>query len=442
MFDQLESRLSSALKKIRGLSKLTDKNMADALKEVRLALLEADVSLPVVKGFIEKIKKESSGADVLRSLSPGQQVIKIVHNQLVELLGGETVGINRADKGKTIVLMAGLQGSGKTTTTAKLALHLSKNGFRPMVVSADVYRPAAREQLATLAEQLEIPVHKAEGESKPVKIVKSAIKELKRSDSDLLIIDTAGRLQIDDELMGELEEIKKVSKPNEILFVADAMTGQQAAEVAKTFHQKISLTGVVLTKLDGDARGGASLSVKAVTGCPIKFSGIGEKLEQFEQFHPDRMAQRILGMGDILSLIEKAEEAVEGADADRLARKMASGKFDLNDFLEQLKMMKNMGSMGDIMSMIPGLKMPKGADVDESQLAKVEAIINSMTTAERSSHNIINGSRKIRIAKGSGTEVPDVNRLLKQFVKMKKMMKNFRKPGFMNQFMQMGKGGF
>ncbi len=442
MFDQLESRLSATLKKIRGLARLTEANMTEALKEVRTALLEADVALPVVKDFIATIKKESSGKDVHKSLSPGQQVVKIVHQELVKLLGGELVGITKAEKGPTVILMAGLQGSGKTTTTGKLALLLSKEKYSPMIVSADVYRPAAREQLAVLGEQLEIPVFKGDGLSDPLKIVKGALKELKKESLDLLIIDTAGRLQVDEEMMAELEAIKKLATPTETLFVADAMTGQQAAEVAKTFHERVGITGVVLTKLDGDARGGAALSVKGVTGCPIKFSGIGEKSDQFEQFHPDRMAQRILGMGDVLSLIEKVEKEVDEEDAEKLAKKLASGRFDLEDFKEQIKMVKKMGPMSDMMSMIPGFKLPKGADIDDGQIVKVEAIINSMTKEERRSYNIISGSRKVRIARGSGTEVSDVNKLLKQFVKMRKMMKNFKKPGFMNRLASMGKQGF
>ena len=442
MFDQLESRLSGALKKIRGLSRLTESNMSDALKEVRLALLEADVSLPVVKGFIEAVKAESKGESVHKSLAPGQQIIKIVHQQLVELLGGENVGIKRAEKGPTIILMAGLQGSGKTTTTAKLALHLSKEGLKPMMVSADVYRPAAREQLAVLGQQLDIPVFKAEGLNDPVKIVKAFLKEAKKESANALIIDTAGRLQVDDEMMVELEKIRKAVNPTEVLFVADAMTGQQAANVAETFHKRTELTGVILTKLDGDARGGAALSVKSVTGCPIKFSGTGEKPEQFEVFHPDRMAQRILGMGDVLSLIEKVEEASDKEESERLARKMTSGSFDLNDFVDQIKMIRGMGPLDQVMGMIPGLKMPAGADMDDSELNKIEAIINSMTKEERQTYTVINGSRKLRIAEGSGMEVPDVNRLLKQFVKMKKMMKNFKKPGFMEQMMSQGKPGF
>ena len=442
MFEQLESRLSGALKKLRGLSTLTEANMAEALREVRLAMLEADVALPVVKDFVESVKQKSKGADVHRSLTPGQQVIKIVNDHMIELLGGETAEITKAKSGPTVVLMAGLQGSGKTTTTGKLALHLKKQGLQPMMVSADVYRPAAREQLAVLGEQLDIPVHKADGEKDPLKIVKGAMKAVKEASTNVLLVDTAGRLQIDEELMVELAAIKKAINPSEVLFVADAMTGQQAAEVAKSFHERIELTGVVLTKLDGDARGGAALSVKSVTGCPVKFSGIGEKPEQFEVFHPDRMAQRILGMGDVLSLIEKAESAAEEEDAQKLAARLSSGQFDLNDFLDQMQMVRNMGPLEQVLGMLPGFKMPKGEDIDESALGRLEAIVRAMTKEEREHYNIINGSRKIRIAEGSGTSVPEVNKMLKQFVKMKKMMKQMRKPGFMQRMAQMsGKPG-
>ena len=439
MFEQLESRLSGALKKIRGLSRLSEENMADAMREVRLALLEADVNVKVARGFVDAVKKKALGTDVHKALNPGQQVIKIVHDELVELLGSET-GTLAMQKGKpTVILMAGLQGSGKTTSTAKLALHLSKEGYRPMMASADVYRPAAREQLAVLGEQLGFPVFDSAGIDNPVAICKGAIGAMKSESANVLIVDSAGRLQVDDLMMDELEKVKKEINPSEVLFVADAMTGQQAADVAKTFHERVGLTGVVLTKMDGDARGGAALSIKSVTGCPIKFSGVGEKPEQFELFHPDRMAQRILGMGDVLTLIEKAQEATDEKDAERLSRKMAAGDFDLNDFLKQMKMIKNMGPLDQVMGMIPGLKLPQNAQVDEGEVAKVEAIVKSMTLEERKSYKIINGSRKTRIARGSGTQVSDVNRLLKQFAKMKKMMKNMNKASFLRQ---MSAGGF
>ncbi|MBI5178799.1 MAG: signal recognition particle protein [Nitrospinae bacterium] len=431
MFEQLENRLSEALRKVKGLSQLTDANMADALREVRQALLEADVSLDVVKTFIEKVKAESKGAAVLKSLSPGQQIIKIVYDELVNLLGGQKAGITMAPKGPTVILMAGLQGSGKTTSTAKLALHLQKEGYRPLLVSADVYRPAAREQLTVLGNQLAIPVCHPADTNDPLAICRKALAAMKGENANVLLVDTAGRLQVDEDLMVELEKIKKEINPAEILFVADAMMGRQAADIAHTFHQRVGITGVVLTKLDGDARGGAALSIKSVAGAPVKFCGVGEKPEQFEVFHPDRMASRILGMGDVLSLIEKAQEAADEEEAKKLERKMSAGDFDLNDFLKQLAMVKKMGPIDQLMGMIPGVKIPKGASLDNGELGRIEAIINSMTKEERRNYTIINGSRKERIAEGSGTEINDVNRLLKQFAQMKKVMKNFKKGGGM-----------
>ncbi len=429
MFEQLESRLSDAFKAIRGLSQLTDANMADALREVRLALLEADVNQDVVKTFIEKIRTECAGQKVHKALNPAQQVVKVVHDELVQLLGGQQAGITTNPKGPTVILMTGLQGSGKTTSTAKLALHMKKEGYRPMMVSADIYRPAARDQLTILGQQLQIPVHHPAELADPVKICKSALKALKDEKANVLLVDTAGRLQIDDDLMVELEKIKKEVTPSEVLFVADAMTGQQAADVAKEFHRRVSITGVILTKLDGDARGGAALSIKSVVGASVKFTGIGEKLEQFEVFYPDRMAQRILGMGDLLSLIEKAQDASDEKEAEKLGKKMASGDFDLNDFMKQLRMVKKMGPLDQLMGMLPGVKIPKDAKVDDGELKKVESIINSMTKEERRNHQIINAGRKIRIADGSGLQVNDVNRLLKQFSQMKLVMKNMKKGG-------------
>lgn len=440
MFEQLESRLSQALKKIRGLSRLTEANMADALREVRLAMLEADVNLKVVKSFIENVKTKAVGEEVHRNLSPDQQIVKIVHDEILELLGGEKAGLTFAQKGPTVILLAGLQGAGKTTTCAKLALYCSKEGYSPMLVSADVYRPAAREQLAVLGNQLGFPVFDSTGMNDPVEICNKALKSLEHENANVLLVDTAGRLQIDEELMEELEKIKKAVNPLEVLFVADAMTGQQAAEVALAYHERVQLTGVILTKLDGDARGGAALSIKSVTGCQVKFSGVGEKPDQFEVFHPDRMAQRILGMGDIMSLIEKVQETTDEEDAERLAKKLSSGKFDFNDFLEQLNMLKKMGPLDQVMGMIPGIKIPKGVDVNDGETVKVEAIINSMTMEERKSYTIINGRRKTRIARGSGTAVSDVNRVLKQFVKMRKMMKTMKKGGLAN-IQQMLSGG-
>ncbi|MFQ5433044.1 MAG: signal recognition particle protein [Nitrospinota bacterium] len=439
MFEQLESRLSTALRKIRGLHRLTEANLAEPLREVRLALLEADVNLGVVKQFVEQVKAKAAGTEVHKALDPGQQAVKLVHDELVELLGSRTSSLAMAKPGPTVILLAGLQGSGKTTTAAKLARYLSSEGYYPMLVSADVYRPAAREQLAVLGGQLGYPVYDSSGIDDPIKICRGAMSALKGESANVLIVDSAGRLQIDDELMDELEKIKKEIKPSETLFIADAMTGQQAADVAKTFHERAGLTGVILTKLDGDARGGAALSIKSVTGCPIKFSGIGEKPEQFELFHPDRMASRILGMGDVLTLIEKAQEASDEEEAEKLGKRFASGNFDFSDFLQQLKMVKNMGPLDQIMKMIPGFKPPPGAQIDDSEIVKVEAIINSMTLEERKSYKIINGKRKVRIANGSGSEVSDVNRILKQFVKMKKMMKKTNKSAMLQQF---SSGGF
>ncbi len=442
MFEQLESRLSDAIKKIRGLSQLTDANMADALREVRLALLEADVNQDVVKGFIEKVKVEFAGEKVHKALNPTQQVIKIVYDELVKLLGGEKAGIELSKKGPTVILMAGLQGSGKTTTTAKLALHLKKEGYRPMLVSADVYRPAARDQLTILGQQLSLPVHHPADVHDPLKICKGALKALKDENANVLLVDTAGRLQIDDDLMVELEKIKKEVAPSEILFVADAMTGQQAADVAKEFNRRVGITGVVLTKMDGDARGGAALSIKSVVGAPVKFTGIGERPEQFEVFYPDRLAQRILGMGDVLSLIEKAQEASDEKEAEKLGKKLATGDFDLNDFMKQLTMVKKMGPLNQLMGMVPGMKLPKDAKIDDGELKRVEAIISSMTPKERANYQIINASRKIRTAEGSGMEVSDVNRLLKQFATMKQVMKNMKKGGGMSMPGMRGRLGF
>jgi signal recognition particle subunit SRP54 len=439
MFEQLEARLSKALRKIRGLHRLTEANMAEPLREVRLALLEADVNLSVVKSFVEKVKTKAAGTEIHKALDPGQQAIKLVYDELVELLGSETASLAMVKPGPTVILLAGLQGSGKTTTAAKLARYLSLEGYYPMLVSTDVYRPAAREQLAVLGEQLGFPVFDSSGIDDPLKICRGAMSALKGESANVLIVDTAGRLQIDDELMDELASIKKEVSPSEVLFIADAMTGQQAADVALSFHEKAELTGVILTKMDGDARGGAALSIKSVTGCPIKFSGIGEKPEQFEVFHPDRMASRILGMGDVLTLIEKVQEASDEEEAARLGKRFASGDFDFNDFLQQLKMVKNMGPLDEVMKMIPGFKPPPGAQIEDSEITKVEAIINSMTLEERKSYKIINGKRKVRIADGSGSEVSDVNRILKQFVKMKKMMKKMNKSAILQQF---SSGGF
>ncbi len=428
MFEGLSDRLEGVVSRLRGLHKLTEENVAEATREVRLALLEADVNITVVKEFISEIRKEALGAETEKGISPGQHLIKIVHEKLKDILGGETSNINFAEKGKTIILMTGLQGSGKTTTTAKLCALIKKQGYMPMVVSADVYRPAAIDQLKVLAEEVGIPCFPTDPSMEPVKICKQAIKSMDHEGANVLIVDTAGRLHIDDDMMAELAAIKKAITPTETLFVADAMTGQVAVDVADTFNKKIGMTGVVLTKLDGDARGGAALSIKKVTGADIKFAGIGEKIDQFEQFHPERVASRILGMGDVLTLIEKAQENIDQKQAEKQAAKMLGASFDMNDFLEQLQMIKNMGPLDQLMKMIPGASAAmKDKSPDPDELVRVEAVISSMTMQERKKPGIVNSSRKRRIAMGSGRDVMDVNKTIKDFLKMKKMMKGFGK---------------
>jgi signal recognition particle subunit SRP54 len=404
------------------------------MREVRIALLEADVNVAVVKEFIAGIKTEALGVKTMKGVDPGQQIIKIVHNGLIEILGGETVSLNIAERGPTVILMTGLQGSGKTTSSAKLARYVAKLGYNPMMVSTDIYRPAAIEQLKVLGEQIEVPVFPTTTDMIPLKIVQGAIKALKTENANVLIVDTAGRLHIDDDMMDELKGIKAELNPDEILFVADSMTGQDAVTTAAAFNEKIGMTGVILTKLDGDTRGGAALSIKKVTGAPIKFMGLGEKIEPIEPFHPDRVAGRILGMGDVLSLVERAQENIDEKQAEIQAHKMLSATFTLNDFLEQLKMIKKMGPLDQLMKMIPGMSGAlKGVDLDPYELTRTEAIITSMTLKERASPGIINSSRKRRIAKGSGTEMLEVNKVLKNFQKSKKMMKNLGK-------MKKGKG--
>jgi len=432
MFDSLTERLNSVFKKLRGHGKLTEQNISDALKEVRLALLEADVNFKVVKDFIERIRIRAVGQEVLGSLTPGQQVVKIVHEELVSLMGGSNTGLNLSYKPPIPVMLVGLQGSGKTTTAAKLGKFLKDKGRKPYLVPADVRRPAAIEQLKKLGEQLSIPVYPSDPQESPVTICRKAIQWADGESGDVVLIDTAGRLHIDEDLMKELEQIKREVTPREILLVADAMTGQDAVQVAKKFNETLDLQGVILTKLDGDARGGAALSIKAVTGKPIKFMGVGEKLDALELFHPDRMASRILGMGDVLSLIEKAQDSIDEKKAQELQKKLLKDSFTLEDFGEQLKQIKKMGSIDQILSMIPGmgkLKLPKDFQASEKELGRVEAIINSMTREERRHPDILNGSRRLRIAKGSGTTVQDVNQLLKQYLQTKKMLRTFRKGG-------------
>ncbi|GAA0435537.1 MAG: signal recognition particle protein [Bacillota bacterium] len=437
-FEGLADRLQSTIKKITGKGKVSEQDVKEMTREVRLALLEADVNYKVVKDLIKRIKERAVGQEVMESLTPGQQVIKVVKEELTALMGGEQSKIAVADKAPTVIMMTGLQGAGKTTTTGKLANLLRKKHNRsPLLVACDIYRPAAIQQLETLGKQLDLPVFSMGTDANPVDIAQKAIEKAKEEHHDYVIIDTAGRLHVDSELMQELEEIKSVVKPDEIYLVVDSMTGQDAVNVAESFNEQLDITGVVLTKLDGDTRGGAALSIKAVTDKPIKFAGMGEKLDQLEAFHPDRMASRILGMGDVLSLIEKAQTNVDEKQAKELEEKMKNMSFTFDDFLEQMGQVKKMGPLDDLMSMIPGANKMKGlknAQIDEKQISHVEAIIQSMTKNERQDPSLMNASRKKRIAKGSGTSVSQVNRLLKQFEEMKKMMKQMTN-------MQKGKKG-
>ncbi len=431
MFDALTEKLDSIFKKLRGRGILKEEDVDQALREVRLALLEADVNYKVVRDFINSIKQRAVGSGILESLTPGQQVIKIVHEELINLMGSSDSTIKLSPNPPTILMMVGLQGSGKTTTSAKLANYYKSQGRRPMLVAADIKRPAAIEQLITLGAQLQIPVFYLKDISDPVKVCEEAIRKARIDARDILILDTAGRLHIDEELMEELREIKEKTSPHEILLVVDAMTGQEAVNVASTFNEKISITGIILTKMDGDARGGAALSMRAVTGRPIKFIGTGERLEALEPFHADRIASRILGMGDVLSLIEKVQRIYDIKEAERLQKKVREDDFDLDDLRLQIRKLKGMGSLESLLGMIPGFSKMKGINIDTKELVKVEAIINSMTPDERRNPSILNGSRRRRIALGSGTTVADVNRLIKQYNEMKKLMKTFKgKKGF------------
>ena len=432
MFESLSEKLSRTFKKLKGQGRLTEKNIQEALKEVRIALLEADVNYKVVKKFVEDIRQSATGQSVLDSLTPGQQVIKIVNEELIRLMGGSRQELNLTGRTPFALMLVGLQGSGKTTTAGKLALHLRKKGRNPYLVPADIYRPAAIEQLKKLGSQLGIPVHDTDKNRKPEDTCQEALALASTVGADILIMDTAGRLHIDDELMAELVRIKQRVSPTEILLVADAMTGQDAVNVAKHFNDLLDISGVILTKMEGDARGGAALSVKAVTDKPIKFIGVGEKLDALEPFFPDRVASRILGMGDMLSLIEKAQEEFDEKEALKLAKKIKKREFDLEDFLGQLRQLKKLGSLEQIMGMIPGLgqlKQLKNMKPDEKELVRVEAIINSMTREERENYKIVNGSRRRRIALGSGTTIQDVNRLLKNFAQTKKMMESLTRKG-------------
>ncbi len=430
MFDNLTDRLDGAFKKLRGHGVLTEENIKEAMREVRMALLDADVNLGVVKEFIASVTEKAVGKEVLASVSPSQQVVKIVHDELVELLGGKSEGIRLDGKQPVTIMMAGLQGSGKTTTSAKLAKMLKNQGRKPFLVPADVYRPAAIEQLTVLGSQIDVPVFSSDSSWNPVDIARQAVAEAEQAGYDTVLIDTAGRLHVDEELMAELQNIAKAVPLSEVLFVADAMTGQDAVTVADKFNSSLEITGVVLTKMEGDARGGAALSVKSITGKPIKFVGVGESLDAIEVFHPDRTASRILGMGDVLSLVEKAERVVDEKEAKRLARKIQKNTFTLEDFLSQIQQIKKMGNLEQLMDMVPGMnKLKKMQDVpkpDGKELTKTEAIVFSMTKKERQNYRMINASRRQRIARGSGTTVTDVNRVLKSYTMMLKMMKKMR----------------
>ena len=452
MFENLTDKLQRAFKTLRGQGTLTEENISEALREIRVALLEADVNLNVARDLIEQIRVKAIGTEVLTALSPSEQVIKIVRDELMTLLGKDTARFKFASQPPTVILMAGLQGSGKTTTSGKLAAWLKKGGHRPMLVSVDVYRPAAREQLKVVAKSIEAKLYEgdqkgeAAGSALAERLAKEALREARIMGCDTLIVDTAGRLHIDEGLMDEMARLKKLLNPSEILFIADAMTGQDAVNSAEDFHKRLGLTGVVLTKMDGDARGGAALSIRHVTGQPIKFIGVGEKPDAFEPFHPDRIVGRILGMGDMISLIEKAESTLDRKKSEEFAKKALLGDgFTLEDFRDQLRQIRKMGSMESILKMLPsvgpfaGMQQAAG-NVDEKQFVRLEAIINSMTPKERRNHEIISGTRRKRIAKGSGTEVQDVNNLLRQYAQMAKMFKQMGKGGLAAKMMRGGMG--
>jgi signal recognition particle subunit SRP54 len=432
MFKNLSDRLEPILKKLKGRGKLNEENIRESLREIRIALLEADVNFKIVKGFIARIADKAVGSEVMESLTPGHQVVKIVHEELIHLLGSESSQITFSRQPPTIILMVGLQGSGKTTSAAKLAKKLKDEGEKPFLVPADVYRPAAIEQLNILGEKLDAEVFATNEQKDPVKICRNACAEAIEKGLNPIIIDTAGRLHVDEKLMKELKNIKVEIEPHEILLVADAMTGQEAVNIAQSFDNSLGIDGIILTKMDGDARGGAALSIREITGKPIKFIGVGEKLEALEAFHPDRLASRILGMGDVLSLIEKAKSTVSNDSADDIYKKIKKNTFSLEDFKNQLAQIKKMGPLDKLMGMLPGMKGLKNIKIDDKAIVRTEAIINSMTSKERLKHQIINGNRKKRIAKGSGTHVSDVNRLLKQFVQSKKMMNKFSKMNLKN----------
>ena len=429
MFENLSDKLQRVFKNLRGEGKLTPENMESALREIRVALLEADVHFRVAKQFIEAVKEKAMGAEVLTALSPAQQVVKIVRDEMVKMLGQHQAKLRTANEPPSVMMIVGLQGSGKTTSTAKLARWLSKNGHSPMMVSVDVYRPAARKQLSVLAKDLKLSIYEGTPEeAKPAELARSARKDAMQTGRDVLLVDTAGRLHIDEELMTELSELKELLNPTEILFVADAMTGQDAVKSADEFNKRLAITGTILTKMDGDARGGAALSIRAITGQPLKFVGVGEKPDALEPFHPDRVAQRILGMGDVLSLIEKVEETIDQKSAEEMQRKLLDDDFTLADFRDQMKQIRKLGPLESLLGMMPQIgpmKELKNMKVDEKEITRLVAIVDSMTARERANHMIINGARRRRIAKGSGTSVQEVNNLLKQYSQARKMMKSF-----------------
>ncbi|MFF2482680.1 signal recognition particle protein [Paenibacillus sp. NPDC058071] len=427
-FESLTNRLQNVFGKLRGKGKVTEDDINEAMREVRLALLEADVNFKVVKDFIAKVKEKALGLEVSKSFTPGMVIIDIVNKEMTELMGGTQSKLAKSNKPPTVIMMVGLQGAGKTTTTGKLARLLQKSNNKPLLVAADIYRPAAIKQLQVLGEQIQAPVFSLGDKTSPVEIARQGLQHAKENGNDYVIIDTAGRLHIDQELMDELKQIHALSAPDEVLLVVDAMTGQDAVNVAQSFHEQLELTGVVLTKLDGDTRGGAALSVKAVTGRPIKFAAMGEKIDSLEPFYPDRMASRILGMGDMLSLIEKAQQNIDTEKAKEMERKMRTAEFTFDDFLEQMAQVRNLGPLDQLMDMLPGMSKVKGLKdmkVDEKQIDRVEAIVRSMTKEEKQKPEILNHSRRKRVAAGSGTSVAEVNRLIKQFDDMRKMMKQF-----------------
>jgi signal recognition particle subunit SRP54 len=437
MFDNLSDKLQRVFKNLRGEGKLTAENMEAALREIRVALLEADVHFRVVKQFIEDIRQKAMGEEVLAALSPTQQVVKIVRDELIKTLGTHQSKLRMANEPPTTIMIVGLQGSGKTTTTGKLARWLSKNGHNPLMVSVDVYRPAARKQLSVIARDIKLPIYEGTPEeTKPAELARSARRESGQTGRDVLLVDTAGRLHIDDQLMQELQQLKEQLAPSEVLFVADAMTGQDAVKSAEEFHKRLGITGIILTKMDGDARGGAALSIRAITNQPLKFVGVGEKFDALEQFHPDRVAERILGMGDVLSLIEKVQGTIDQKQAEEMQRKLIDNEFTLEDFRDQLKQIRKLGPLESILGMMPQLgpiKNLKDMKVDENEITRVVAMVDSMTPRERANHMIINGARRRRIAKGSGTTVQEVNSLLKQYAQARKMMKSISGGGFLGK---------